>query len=166
MNLEIERKYMLESFPAQWIESGDLKIAGRSRIEQTYLALSADEEIRVRKLVSEDSGRTFYTHTFKRGLGLAREEAEYEINEGIYKQLLEGSGRSPLVKTRTKVLDGAGRLYEIDEYHQFHVMTVEAEFSSEEAALAFLPPVWFGKEVGSEQEYRNKYMWAKLQEQD
>lgn len=162
MNKEIERKYFLKYYPHDQIEEGLLQFAGRKTIEQTYLALTESEEIRVRKLNQED-GEPTYTHTFKRGHGLSREEAEYEISAGIYRQLLDGTGRVPLIKTRTKVLDKSGQLFEIDEYHQFNLMTVEVEFGSEEEALGFTPPSWFGPEVGSQQEYRNKRMWASLQ---
>jgi adenylate cyclase len=162
MNKEIERKYLLNAFPQHLITDGTLKPTGRKTIEQTYLALTESEEIRVRKL-SKDGEEPSYTHTFKRGHGLSREEAEYEIEADIYHQLLDGTGRAPLVKTRTKVLDPNGRLFEIDEYHQFNLITVEAEFESEEEALDFTPPAWFGPEVGSEQEYRNKQLWASVQ---
>jgi adenylate cyclase len=162
MNLEIERKFFLPAFPEGLITAGELKVAGRKTIEQTYLALTESEEIRVRKLTQEGTDPT-YTHTFKRGHGLSREEAEYSISSDIYRQLLDGSGRAPLIKTRTKVLDPLGRLFEIDQYHQFNLLTVESEFTSEDEALAFIPPEWFGAEVGSEVEYRNKNLWASLQ---
>lgn len=163
MNLEIERKYLLAAIPKDLIESGALQRSGRLRIEQTYLAFSGPEEVRVRKLTDEDNGAVSYTHTFKRGTGLAREEVEYTISEDIYLQLLENSGRSPLLKTRTKVTDSTGRLYEIDDYHQFGLLTVEVEFNSEAEALAFTAPSWIGEEVGKEREYRNKELWASVQ---
>lgn len=162
MNLEIERKYVLPAFPKSQIEAGELVMTGRKTIEQTYLALTEAEEIRVRRLTQEGGGAV-YTHTFKRGHGMSREESEYEISEDVYHQLLDGSGRSPLIKTRTKVQDSTGRIFEIDEYRQFKLMTVEAEFASEEEALAFVPPAWFGKELGSEEAYRNKTLWASVQ---
>lgn len=162
MNREIERKYLLHSYPHDRIQSGELQVVGRKTIEQTYLALTKSEEIRVRKLTADQQPPT-YTHTFKRGHGLSREEAEYEISEEIYEQLLERTELSPLIKTRTKVTDETGRIYEIDEYHQFNLMTVEAEFESEEEARGFTAPAWFGPEVGSEQEYRNKELWASVQ---
>lgn len=162
MNKEIERKYLLPSFPHDQVKDGAIRITARKTIEQTYLALTESEEIRVRKL-SRDGEEPSYTHTFKRGHGLSREEAEYTIEADIYRQLLEGTGRAPLIKTRTVVEDREGRVFEIDEYHQFHLLTVEAEFRSEEEARAFTPPAWFGPEVGSEEEYRNKQLWASVQ---
>lgn len=163
MNQEIERKYFLSAYPQALLDSGELKLAGREVIEQTYLALTESEEIRIRRLAPENGEPAHFTHTYKRGHGLSRGEAEYEISEEIYNQLLEGSGRHPLIKTRTRVLDGAGRLFEIDTYHQFNLKTVEAEFATVEEAVGFTPPSWFGEEVGSQQEYRNKTLWRTVQ---
>ncbi|WP_438447863.1 CYTH domain-containing protein [Gorillibacterium sp. sgz5001074] len=162
MNQEIERKYLLNAFPKREIDSGELKVVSRRTIEQTYLALTETEEIRVRKLFAEGS-KPVFTHTFKKGHGLSRGEVEYEISAEIYHQLLDDSGYSPLIKTRTKVQDPSGRLIEIDEYHQFDLLTVETEFQSEEEALAFVAPAWFGPEIGSELEYRNKRLWSSVQ---
>lgn len=163
MNQEIERKFFLAADPQELLVSGALQPAGRVVIEQTYLALTETEEIRIRRLFPEGEGTPSYTHTYKRGHGLSRGEAEVEIGEEIYKQLLEGSGRLPLVKTRTKVRDASGHLFEIDDYHQFDLKTVEVEFVSEEEAMAFEAPSWFGEEVGSQQEYRNKTLWRSVQ---
>ena len=162
MNKEIERKYLLPSFPQELLDSGKLKLISRVTIEQTYLAMDDAEEVRVRKLSPDNGDEASYTHTYKRGKGFSREEVEYEISSSIYHQLLDGSGRAPLVKTRTTVEED-GRIFEMDEYHQYQFMTVEAEFASEEEAVSFQPPAWFGSEVGGEVEYRNKRLWASLQ---
>jgi adenylate cyclase len=160
MNLEIERKFKLGRFPQQEIESGALKLITRQLIDQTYLAFSKNEEVRVRRL-STEQGDT-YTHTFKRGHGLAREEIEYSISADIYEQLLQGSGKKPLRKTRTS-LEAGGLHFDIDEYEQFNLAVVEVEFHSEEEAAGFQSPDWFGPEVGSEEEFRNKKLWVTVQ---
>lgn len=164
MNREIERKFLLPVYPSELIERGSLIVLSRKTIEQTYLALMDTEEIRVRKLTSSEGKEPVYTHTFKRGNGLSREEVEYEIAPAIYDQLLSCTGKAPLIKTRTKVQDG-GFVFEIDEYHQYDLMTVEVEFAGEDEALRFAAPSWFGQEVGSQQEYRNKQLWASVQKQ-
>lgn len=160
MAQEIERKYRLERFPDGLLADGTLKLVARRAIDQTYLALTETEEIRVRRL--EEDGRFFYTHTFKKGHGLCREEVEVEISAAIYEQLLQNSGRTPLQKTRTTVLQD-GREIDIDDYGQFDLLTVEVEFASEDEARAFRAPAWFGPEIGSELEYRNKRLWAEVQ---
>ncbi|WP_206105445.1 adenylate cyclase [Paenibacillus thalictri] len=162
MSQEIERKFMLGRFPEQEIREGYLQFISRKEIDQTYLALSKGEEIRIRKL--SENGEAEYTHTFKKGNGLSREEIEYAISEPIYSQLLAQSGKTPLKKTRTTVV--AGELhYDIDEYRpQFDLTVVEVEFPDEASAHRFAAPDWFGREVGSEEEYRNKKLWRSLQD--
>lgn len=162
MAQEIERKFLLHGFPHDRLADGTIRIVARKAIDQTYLALTETEEIRVRRL--DQDGDISYTHTYKRGHGLSREEVEVEISAGIYEQLLCHSGRKPLKKTRTTVTQD-GREFDIDEYEQFNLISVEVEFESEEEAKSFQPPDWFGPELGSEFEYRNKQLWAQVQSQ-
>jgi CYTH domain-containing protein len=53
--------------------------------------------------------------------------------------------------------------YEIDEYKQVELTVVEVEFPDLDASERFVPPAWFGRELGQEEEYRNKTLWLKLQ---
>ncbi|MBA2943464.1 CYTH domain-containing protein [Paenibacillus sp. CGMCC 1.16610] len=161
MSAEIEKKYLLPAFPASELENQDIKLVSKQYIYQTYLAFSEDQEIRVRKLV-DSSGESHFTHTFKSGHGMVREEIEYNISETVYKQLLDHTGLIPLEKIRTTV-EHAGLYYEIDEYKQVDLAVVEVEFPSIEAAEQFEAPAWFGRELGSEDEFRNKSMWVALQ---
>ncbi|TDG00116.1 CYTH domain-containing protein [Paenibacillus piri] len=163
MGKEIERKFLLHAFPAKQLERHELVLVSRQHIYQTYLAFSDDQEIRVRQLINHD-GRSQYTHTFKAGHGLVREEIEYPISEQVYRQLLDNTKLVPLEKIRTTV-EQQGRLYEIDEYKQIDLIVVEAEFPDLQAAQSFEAPDWFGRELGQEEEYRNKTLWIRLQTQ-
>lgn len=164
MGKEIEKKYLLGGFPAKQLESGEIGVLSRQVIYQTYLAFTEEQEIRVRELIDTDGNSTF-THTFKSGHGLVREEIEYAIAEPVYRQLLANSGLVPLEKIRTKV-EQAGFVYEIDEYRQIDLTVVEVEFADEAAAHSFEPPSWFGRELGQEEEFRNKTLWIGLQTQN
>ena len=138
MGAEIERKYLLPAFPAAELANNELKQVSKQYIYQTYLAFSDDQEIRVRQLV-DSSGESHYTHTFKSGHGMVREEIEYSITEPIYKQLLERTGLIPLEKIRT-TLEADGFTFEIDEYKQIDLLVVEVEFPDLQAAQQFVPP--------------------------
>jgi len=81
MSLEIERKFLLSEMPQKLIQGGELHILSEQYIEQTYLALDAAQEIRVRAITDTATGDKSYTHTFKQGNGLSREEVEYTITE-------------------------------------------------------------------------------------
>ncbi|NMO97832.1 CYTH domain-containing protein [Paenibacillus lemnae] len=162
MALEIERKYLLEADPLLLLQDGTLRLNKKQLIEQTYLALDGDQELRVRKLKNVQTGVLEYTHTFKKGWGLAREEVEYSISEGLYEQMIEAHQAVPLIKTRITA-EWEGRIVEIDDYTQLNLLVLEIEFSSLEEAEHFCPPSWFGQDISQSKEYSNKKVWRDLQ---
>lgn len=162
MSLEIERKFLLLQFSGTLIEEAKLKVLSEQRIEQTYLAIDENQELRVRRIVDLASGEVSFTHTFKLGNGISREEIEYSISEGIYEQVIKAFGFVPLTKNRITA-EWDGRIIEIDTYDQIELSVVEIEFDSEEAAHAFEAPEWFGKDISSERQYSNKKVWRELQ---
>lgn len=161
MGIEIEKKFLLPAFPQEILDQELVSLVSKQTIYQTYLAFSKDQEIRVRQLIDVD-GTCHYTHTFKSGHGLVREEIEYSISAEMYQQLLSRSGLIPLEKVRTAV-DHQGILYEIDEYKQISLVVVEVEFPDLDATQMFNVPDWFGRELGQEEEFRNKTLWIQLQ---
>jgi len=118
---------------------------------------------RVRRIADASTGKAVYTHTFKRGNGMTREEIEYEISEKIYEQLFRAARAVPLTKNRMTA-EWNGLTVEIDRYDQLGLTVVEVEFDSEEEANRFQAPPWFGRDIGAEKEYGNKTIWKKLQE--
>ncbi|NGZ75198.1 CYTH domain-containing protein [Saccharibacillus alkalitolerans] len=162
MAMEIERKFLLDRKPDELIAEGAFTRRTRQVIEQTYLALDEQQEIRVRRLVDADTGAVEYTHTFKQGNGMSREEVEYSITESIYEQLFRASGAVPLTKTRTTG-EWNGITVELDRYDQLNLTVAEVEFDSLEEAESFVPPEWFGEDISSKREYSNKKVWRDLQ---
>lgn len=162
MSLEIERKFLLAKLPSVIIEEQKLKVLSEHRIEQTYLAIDETQELRVRRIVDLASGEVSFTHTFKLGNGLSREEIEYSISEGIYDQVVKAFGFVPLTKNRITA-EWDGSIIEIDIYDQIELAVLEVEFDSEEAANAFAAPDWFGRDISSERQYSNKKVWRELQ---
>lgn len=162
MGLEIERKFLLPDVPDGLIREGVLTVLSKQRIDQTYLAIDEQQEVRVRRLVDAATGGVEYTHTFKAGNGLSREEIEYGITPGIYEQLTSGRELVPLTKDRITARWG-DRVVEIDCYDQIRLTVLEVEFDSIEEAHAFAPPAWFGRDISSERQYSNKTVWRKLQ---
>src|SRR4051794_28414759 len=98
MSLEIERKFLLPEISESLVEEGKLQFRSEHRIEQTYIALDTDQEIRVRRIIDLETNEMTFTHTFKKGNGLAREEIEYSISEGIYDQIVQAFDAIPLTK--------------------------------------------------------------------
>lgn len=163
MELEIERKYLLEIPYQQLAEQGSIIVQSEHRIEQTYIAMDEDQELRVRRIKDVETGAYQYTHTFKNGVGLAREEVEYSITQTIYEQLMEACGFVPLTKNRITAICDTYTV-EIDIYDQVNFVVVEVEFASMEEANAFVPPSWFGEEISFNRKYSNKAVWKQLQQ--
>lgn len=164
MAMEIERKFLLPEYPEQLFQEGELKVLSEQMIDQTYLAIDGGEELRVRKLRDLRTGEVTYTHTYKNGKGISREEIEYGISEGLYVQLTEALRLIPLIKKRITA-DWNGVTVEIDVYTQLELSVLEVEFDSLAEAEAFVPPDWFGRDVSEERQYSNKVVWKALQEQ-
>ncbi|MFD1775381.1 CYTH domain-containing protein [Paenibacillus rhizophilus] len=162
MEMEIERKFLLPEFPQQLVQEGKLNIHSRQRIEQTYLAMDGPQELRVRKIENLASGEVHYTHTFKNGLGISREEIEYDISQGLYEQMIRAVRAVPLIKERITG-EWNGVTVEIDIYDQLKLSVVEVEFHSLEEAQSFEAPEWFGQDVSEEKKYSNKTVWKELQ---
>ncbi|MEC0203861.1 CYTH domain-containing protein [Paenibacillus lautus] len=162
MAIEIERKYLLEAYPDELIQEGTIVVEKELFIEQTYLALDGDQELRVRKITDLKTGQLEFTHTFKKGWGIAREEVEYAISEGLYDQVVKAHGAIPLTKKRVTGRWGS-TIIEIDDYAQISLLVLEVEFPSMEAADGFVPPAWFGQDISTDKQYSNKKVWRDLQ---
>lgn len=164
MKLEIERKFLLPAFPDEWIGQGKLVVLSRARIEQTYVALFKDEELRVRKISDEDTGAVSWTHTYKKGSGGIRKEVEVPIGEGLYDQLTRLIGFVPLVKTRTTCRwTETGTIIEIDSYSHLPLTIAEVEFAGAPSSAVFAPLPWFGEEITGHKKYSNKSLWKQIQ---
>ncbi|MFF2886529.1 CYTH domain-containing protein [Paenibacillus sp. NPDC057967] len=162
MSLEIERKFLLPQYPQAQIEAGELVLQSEQRIEQTYLAIDENEELRVRRLIDLATGQVSHTHTFKSGNGLVRGEVEYSISASMYAQVTEAFGFTPLTKNRITA-SWNGRTIEIDNYDQIQLSVLEVEFPSLEEANAFQAPEWFGEDISLQKQYSNKTVWKQLQ---
>ncbi len=146
MAAEIERKFVLAARPAA------LDGAERVEIEQGYLAITPEIEVRLRRA---DAERTL---TAKAGHGETREEVEVELAAGAFERLWALTAGRRLRKRRSRVpLDG-GLVAEVDEYEGglAGLRVAEVEFPTEPAARAFHPPAWLGREVTGEAAYANQ----------
>lgn len=153
MALEIERKFLISSFPRE-----SLGCHLPLLIHQCYLAVG-DEEVRVRMVDHVD-----HFMTIKRGGGLIRSEHEFMIGQSTYRQLIEG--RKVLEKTRT-IVNVQGGVIEVDEYlnlpYPYRLMTAEVEFETLEAANSFVPPDWFGMDVTKDRAFKNQAIWGLIE---
>ena len=145
MAVEIERKFLVERVPGH-----ALGWPGE-RIEQGYAALADEVEVRLRRY----GGRCLLT--VKRGSGLERDEGEIGLSEAQLETLWPATAGRRVVKTRrVGEVDGVGVELDVFEGALDGLVVAEVEVGSEEAARAFRPPAWFGREVTDDARYANR----------
>jgi CYTH domain-containing protein len=152
---EIERKLLVPTPPP--LDDGAWS---PSRLEQGYLAITDDAEVRIRRA---DGGAARLT--VKSAPGLSRVEEELPLDGEAFERLWPLTEGRRVVKTRWTRLsgdddgdDGDGVLLELDVYDGSLVglATLEVEFASEDAARAWTPPAWAGRDVTGEKAYANQ----------
>jgi adenylate cyclase len=146
MAREIERKFLVEELPAR------LEDHERVEIEQGYLAIAEDAEVRLRRAGSE------CTLTVKRGSGEDREEYEVPLEAAQLEPLWEACAGRLLRKRRHLVPLEGGLRAELDVYagRLDGLRVVEVEFPSAARAGAFRPPDWFGRELTGDRRFANQ----------
>jgi adenylate cyclase len=142
--MEVERKFLVSGFP-------DLDGTDADEIEQGYLAIGSDGEVRLRR-----KGERLLL-TAKRGAGLSRQEAEVEIDRASFDELWSLTDGRRLKKRRHVVPYGELEI-ELDVYagDLEGLIVAEIEFVSEEDAKDFDPPDWLGEEVTGDHRYLNE----------
>jgi adenylate cyclase len=141
---EIERKFLVTEMPRA--ESA------RTPIEQGYLAVEEDVEVRLRR-----AGDELFL-TAKGGHGEVREEVEVSIEPRSFEALWPLTAGRRVRKVRHYVPLGHGLRAEVDVYEAGldGLRTAEVEFDSPAASRAFTPPPWFGKELTGDRRYANQ----------
>jgi CYTH domain-containing protein/CHAD domain-containing protein len=141
---EIERKFLVTEMPRA--ESA------RTAIEQGYLALDENTEVRLRR-----AGDELFL-TAKGGHGEVREEVEVPIDPKSFEALLPLTSGRRVRKVRHYMPLAHDLRAEVDVYEDGldGLRTVEVEFDSEDASRAFTPPPWFGRELTGDRRYANQ----------
>lgn len=145
-NFEIERKFLVEDIPF------DLSQFKCSVIKQAYLC--TDPVMRLRQ--KDDN----YIFTFKGSGQVKRVEFEYPLSQEQFYNLWKNVIGKKIVKKRYFVPLDNNLTAELDIYEGEFLgfKNVEVEFHSEEAALDFIPPKWFGEDISFNPEYANANM--------
>jgi adenylate cyclase len=153
MAQEIERKLLVEELP------GDLDGPAWSarRLEQGYLAITDEAEIRIRR-AGDDAWLTV-----KSAPGLSRVEEELALDADAFARLWPLTEGRRLVKVRHTREDAPGVVFELDVYDGAlaGLVTLEVEFASEEDARAWTPPAWAGRDVTGDKAYANQTLAAR-----
>jgi CYTH domain-containing protein len=145
--VEIERKFLVERVPP------DLDAHPSAQIDQGYLAI-ADEGLEVR--LRRYGDQSFLT--VKSGGGEVRLEEEIEIDERRFHSLWPLTDGRRISKRRYVLPSEGGARIELDVYDGAlkSLVTAEVEFDSSDAAAAFTPPPWLGRDVTDDSRYKNR----------
>ena len=142
--MEIERKYLIRELPEGYEQFP------HTEIQQAYLC--TDPVVRVRR-----DGDAYYLTYKSKGL-LSREEYNLPLDKSSYAHLLAKADGIILSKTRYRIpLADTGLTIELDLFHGTYdgLMLAEVEFPTQEEALSFTPPAWFGEDVTFTGQYQN-----------
>jgi adenylate cyclase len=142
--VEVERKFLVPHPP-------ELEGTESDEIEQGYLAVGADGEVRLRRKGDQP------LLTAKRGSGISRDEAEVELDREAFERLWPLTEGRRLHKRRHVIPHGDLKI-EVDVYEGDleGLVVAEIEFDSEEEARGFEPPDWIGEEVTGDERYLNE----------
>ncbi len=142
--MEIERKFLVEEGAIP-----DLRDVPFHDMEQGYLCV--DPVVRIRR--SDDD----YYLTYKSGGLFSREEYNLPLTKDSYEHLKEKVDGIVIRKRRYLIPEKEGLTIELDIYAYPYqgFFTAEVEFESEEAAHAYTPPAWMGRDVTGEGRYQN-----------
>lgn len=146
--MEIERKFLINEIPSH-INLSSYKCR---HIEQAYLC--CEPVVRVRR-----DNDDFYLTYKSKGL-MVREEYNLPLTEAAYESLIKKADGYIITKKRYEIPEKDNLTIELDIFEgEFSgLMLAEVEFDSEQAALSYTQPVWFGRDVTNEKTYHNSNM--------
>lgn len=141
--MEIERKFLIKKLP------DNLTSYKARKIEQAYLC--TDPVVRVRR--DNDD----YYLTYKSKDMIVREEYNLPLTKEAYGHLLAKADGNIITKTRYEIPEKDDLTIELDVFEgKFDgLLLAEVEFASEEEALGYIPPEWFGEDVSNSTKYHN-----------
>jgi CYTH domain-containing protein len=143
--MEIERKFLIKELPK------NLETYPCRHLEQGYL--STAPVVRVRK----DNDK--YELTYKGKGAMVREEYNLPLTAESFEHLKQKIDGRLIVKKRYMIPYGDFTI-ELDVFEEdlAPLTLAEVEFSSEEAANAFVAPDWFAEDVTFSKLYHNSYL--------
>jgi len=141
--MEIERKFLIKKLP------DNLTSYKARKIEQAYLC--TDPVVRVRR------DNDVYYLTYKSKGMIVREEYNLPLTKEAYRHLLAKADGNIITKTRYEIPEKDNLTIELDVFEgKFDgLLLAEVEFASEEEALGYIPPEWFGEDVSNSTKYHN-----------
>ena len=144
--MEIERKYLIDRLPE------NLNSYPCRKIQLAYL--NTAPVIRIRRQDND------YFLPYKGGGLMVREEYNLPLNKESYEHLKEKADGIILSKTRYLIPLNDRLTVELDVFDPPYenLYLAEIEFETEEEAINFTPPAWFGEDVTFSSKYHNSVL--------
>ncbi len=151
--MEIERKFLVKTLPE------NLNSYPHKQLSQGYIS-DINPSIRIRQLDNK------YILTIKSVSNVDKEkqhlinnEIEFDITKDKFDNLSTKVENTFIEKTRYYI-DLGKYTAELDVFKNAlsPLITVEVEFETEENALSFQPPEWFGEDVTADIRYKNFHL--------
>lgn len=148
--MEIERKFLIDRFPDEF------PLLHRSILRQGYLCTRP--AVRIRS--TEQEGKWAYKLCIKGKGTLVREEVELDLTEDVFRRL-SSLLDAPFIEKELRVyaLPGGEKLECNLVDHRFWY--AEVEFPTVDAARAFTPPPFLGREVTEDPGFSMAAYWEK-----
>lgn len=145
--MEIERKFLVSSLPEHL---GEFPVWF---LEQAYLCRKPVVRVRREERGEEKS----YFLTYKSEGLMVREEYNLLLDAEAYEHLKAKADGRVITKRRYRIPIEKELVIELDvfEGELAGLLLAEVEFPDKEAAEAWKPPEWFGREVTYEKTYHN-----------
>ena len=153
--LEIERQFLMKEFPR------NLELLHEVEIEQGYVSI--EPEVRIHRAIDKATGEKEFWLTLKSDGELSRTELKTKIEEDFYKNTVDFI-QVPMIKKDYKCYQFGPWILEtacVDAGTANEFFYAEIEFPTEEDAMAFQVPDFFGKEVTFDNSYKMKNYWKK-----
>ena len=159
MNIEIERKFLIERPAEEKLKKEDLTVR---EMVQTYLSENPENGAERRVRLIKENGATSFVFTEKEKLkGISRSENEYEISESEYCNL-KREAVSELTKTRYAFPYKSHKIeidvypYEIGGNDLEGKAVLEVELQSEDETFALPDYITVIRELTGTREFSNK----------
>lgn len=151
---EIEKKFLIKSLPR------DLNHYKKIHIMQGYLSNSGKPSLRVRKYGDDYILSYKFRVMAEKNVANVAREVELPLTEQSFQHLMKKIDGKVVEKNRYLIPLENGLTAELDVFEGYlkGLQFVEVEFPSEEEALNFVEPDWFGKDVTFDVHFKNGYL--------
>lgn len=152
--MEIERKFLVKHLPP------NLNTFPHKEIAQGYIS-DINPTIRIRRIGDSYILTIKSTETIdKDKVSLINNEIEFKLSKEKFDNLSTKIDNIFVDKTRYFIPLDNSFVAELDIYHNSlsPLQTVEVEFNTEQEALEFQPPEWFGLDVTNDIRYKNFHL--------